>query len=101
MTPPDRLVSGSFVWMGSHCRQFQKMMKQIPDDMVRAKGVFKTGTGTYLFNWVMGHGQFEKITTRQNMTPLMNRIVFIGPPEAMAKMGKTDFGGTLQRGLAK
>jgi len=40
MTPPDRLVSGSFVWEGMHYRQFEDMIKRIPDGMVRAKGVF-------------------------------------------------------------
>jgi G3E family GTPase len=101
MTPPDRLMSGSLVWTGTRCKQFQEVMHQIPDDMVRAKGIFKTDTGTYLFNWVMGHGQFEKITVRQNMSPLMNRIVFIGPPEAMAKMESIDFGASMQTGLLK
>ena len=29
----------------------------------------------------------------------MNRIVFIGPPEAMEEMGKIDFKGMMQRDL--
>jgi len=100
MTPPDRLVSGSFVWKGTHEWQFEEMMKLIPDDMVRAKGVFKTSTGIYLFNWVMGRGQFEEIVQKERMTSLMNQIVFIGPPEVMEKMGRIDFGGTMQQVLS-
>lgn len=96
MTPPDRLVSGSFVWKGMHCRQFEEMIKLIPDDMVRAKGVFETSTGVYLFNWVMGRGQFEKIVQKERMTSLMNQIVFIGAPEVMEQMRRIDFGGTMQ-----
>jgi len=96
MTPPDRLVSSSFIWKGMHCRQFEEMIKLIPDDMVRAKGVFETSTGVYLFNWVMGRGQFEEIVQKERMTSLMNQIVFIGPPEVMEQMGKIDFGGTMQ-----
>ena len=96
MTPPDRLVSASFTWMGVHCDQFEKMMKLLPDGMVRAKGVFKTSTGVYLFNWVMGRGKFEKIALKKRMASLMNQIVFIGPPEVIEQMGKIDFGGVLQ-----
>jgi G3E family GTPase len=99
MTPPDRLVSGSFLWKGMHCSQFEDMMTLIPDGMVRAKGIFKTNTGCYLFNWVMGRGKFEKIMPKEKMTALMNRIVFIGPPEAMEEMGKIDFKGMIQRDL--
>jgi len=96
MTPPDRLVSGSFTWKGMDCSQFEEMMKLIPDGMVRAKGIFETCTGTYLFNWVMGRGQFEEIVQKERMTSLMNQIVFIGPPEVMEQMGRIDFGGMMQ-----
>jgi len=99
MTPPDRLVSGSFLWKGVHCSQFEEMMTLIPDGMVRAKGIFKTSTGTYLFNWVMGRGKFEKIMQKKTMAALMNRIVFIGAPEAMEEMGRIDFKGMMQRDL--
>ena len=101
MTPPDRLVSGSFVWKGMHCRQFEEMIKLIPADMVRAKGVFETSTGVYLFNWVMGRGQFKEIVQKERMTLLMNQIVFIGPPEVMEQMGRIDFSGTLQHTASK
>jgi G3E family GTPase len=96
MTPPDRLVSGSFTWKGMDCGQFEEMMKLIPNGMVRAKGIFETSTGIYLFNWVMGRGQFEEIVQKERMTSLMNQIVFIGPPEVMEQMGRIDFGGMMQ-----
>ncbi|RLC01665.1 MAG: hypothetical protein DRH90_15740 [Deltaproteobacteria bacterium] len=97
MTPPDRLVSGSFAWKGMDCSQFEEMMKLIPDGMVRAKGVFETCTGIYLFNWVMGRGQFEEIARKESMASLMNQIVFIGPPEAMEELGRIDFKGKMLR----
>ena len=99
MTPPDRLVSGSFLWKGMHCSQFEEMMTLIPDGVVRAKGLFETGTGSYLFNWVMGRGKFEKVIQKEKMASLMNRIVFIGPPEAMEALGKIDFRGLMQKDL--
>lgn len=99
MTPPDRLVSGSFIWKGEDCGQFKEMMTLIPDGMVRAKGLFETSTGSYLFNWVMGRGNLEKIMHKKKMTSRMNRIVFIGPPEAMEALGKIDFSGVLQKDL--
>jgi G3E family GTPase len=99
LTPPDRLVSGSFVWKGRHCSQFEEMMKLIPDGMVRAKGFFITSTGSYLFNWVMGRGKFEKIMHKENMATLINQIVFIGPPEVMEEMGRIDFKGMLKKEL--
>jgi G3E family GTPase len=91
MTPPDRLVSGSFTWKGMDCGQFEEMMKLIPNGMVRAKGIFETCTGTYLFNWVMGRGKYEKIAQKESMASLMNQIVFIGPPEVMEELGRIDF----------
>jgi G3E family GTPase len=96
MTPPDRLVSGSYVWKGTQDWQFEEMIKRIPDGMVRAKGIFETSTGVYLFNWVMGRGQFEEVVRKERMTSLMNQIVFIGPPEVMQQMGRIGFGGTMQ-----
>ena len=87
MTPPDRLVSGTFLWKGSHPDQFEEMMKRIPAGMVRAKGIFETDTGPCLFNWVMGRGRVEKIDPKKRMAPIMNRIVFIGQPEAMEALG--------------
>jgi G3E family GTPase len=100
MTPPDRLVSGSFTWKGMDCGQFEEMMKLIPNGMVRAKGIFETSTGIYLFNWVMGRGQFEEIVQKERMASLMNQIVFIGPPEVMEQMGRIDFGGMMQHVLS-
>ncbi len=97
MIPPDRLVSVSFLWKGMHCSQFEEMMALIPAGMVRAKGLFETRTGAYLFNWVMGRGKFETIAPKEKMTSRMNRIVFIGPPEVAAALGRIDFKGVLQR----
>jgi G3E family GTPase len=96
-TPPDRLLSVTYTWLGRNRGRFEEMIKRLPGGITRAKGVFKIGTETYLFNWVMGQGRFEKITQRKSMIPLMNRIVFIGPPEAIAEMDTPDFEGMLRR----
>jgi G3E family GTPase len=96
MTPPDRLLSVTYTWLGKNRSQFEEMVKRIPAGAVRAKGVFNIGGGTYVFNWVMGRGHFDKIAQRENMTPLMNQIVFIGSPEAVEEMEQVDFGGVLQ-----
>ena len=99
ITPPDRLVSSSLRWKGTHCKQFEKMMTLIPSGMVRAKGVFETPSGCYLFNWVMGRGRIEKIISKASMTSLMNQIVFIGSPEVMEELGRIDFNGLMQRNV--
>ncbi len=95
ITPPDRLLSVTYTWQGRDRRRFEEIIERIPGGTVRAKGVFKTSAGTYLFNWVMGRGHIEKITRRENMTSLMNQIVFIGPPEAIEQMERIDFNGVL------
>ena len=95
MTPPDRLLSASYTWAVGDHDQLKQIIKMIPDGMVRAKGIFKTGSGTYLLNYVMGRGQIEKIVEKESMNALMNQVVFIGPPEVIEKMSGIDFGGTM------
>jgi G3E family GTPase len=99
MTPPDRLASSTFLWKGTHCSQFKEMMTLIPDGMVRAKGLFETSAGAHLFNWVMGRGKVESVMRKEKMTSRMNRIVFIGTPEAMEAWAKIDFKGVMQKDL--
>jgi len=95
LTPPDRLLSVSLTWGGKGRGQFEDMIKMLPAGIVRAKGIFSTNSGTYLFNSVMGRGEIEKIVPKESMTTLMNKVVFIGPPEVIEKMNRIDFGGAL------
>ena len=95
MTPPDRLLSVSFTWAGRDRGQFEEMIEMLPDGIIRAKGIFRTSSTTHLFNYVMGRGQIEKLVQKESMAALINQIVFIGPPEVIERMRRTDFGGTL------
>jgi len=49
----------------------------------------------FTFNSVMGRGQVEKIVQKESMTTLMNKVVFIAPPEVIETMNRIDFGGAL------
>ncbi len=86
MTPPDRLVSATYTWDGGDRDKFEKMTHQIPDKIVRAKGVIKIGYETYLFNCVMGQCRMERIVQNKRMTVLINKVVFIGTPEAIEQL---------------
>lgn len=97
MTPPDRLLSVSFSWQGKVRGEFEEMIKMLPDGIVRAKGIFGTHSGTYLFNLVMGSGQINKIARKKSMSALMNKVVFIGPPEVIEKINGIDWAGAMLR----
>ena len=97
MTPPDRLLSVSYTWSGGDRDQLGRMIKMIPDGIVRAKGIFATGSETILFNYVMGHGHIEKIVHKESMNALMNQVVFIGPPEAIENINRIDFGAMMKK----
>jgi G3E family GTPase len=96
MTPPDRLLSVSYTWQGDGVSQFEAAVASIPDGMVRAKGVFQLGGEAYLFSYVLGRHEIEKLAPRKNLSAHINQIVFIGPPEAIDALGHVDFGGRLQ-----
>ncbi len=91
MTPPDRLLSVSRAWQGRGRRQFEATVKAIPGGIVRAKGFLQMDGGVYLFNYVMGRSNLEKVVERKKMTACINRIVFIGPPEAIDNLNRVDF----------
>ena len=91
MTPPDRLLSASFSWLGNSREEFEDMLEMLPEGIVRAKGIFNTVSGTCLFNQVMGKGQIEEIAYKKSMRALMDKVVFIGPPEVITKLDMIDF----------
>ena len=96
MTPPDRLLSVSYTWQGDQISQFEVAVESIPDGVVRAKGVFQLGRETYLFNYVLGRHEIEKLAPKKKLSAHINQIVFIGPPEAIDALGQVDFRGRLQ-----
>ncbi len=95
MTPPDRLLSKTFIWAGKDLRQLEKMITMIPAGVTRAKGVVNAGGEVFLLNCVMGQSRIEKIDPRDSMAALMNKVVFIGPPEIIEDVSRMDFNGTL------
>ncbi|OGR22551.1 MAG: hypothetical protein A2277_01780 [Desulfobacterales bacterium RIFOXYA12_FULL_46_15] len=86
--PPDRLLSAIFSWGGKDIEAFKKIMPQLPKQMVRAKGFLTQNNTVFLFNLVMGQKNIEAYTSKKDLRPLLNRIVFIGPPEAIHQMDK-------------
>ncbi|MBU2646999.1 hypothetical protein KKI24_19985 [bacterium] len=91
MTPPDLLMSSILEWSARNVEELKKMTAKIPTGITRAKGVFRTGEDLYLFNWVMGKKTLTKISQKPGMVPLINRVVFIGSPEAMSQLERVDF----------
>ena len=95
ITPPDRLLSFSRTWVGDRLDRFKESVERIPDGIVRAKGIVAANNATYLFNYVMGDSQIEKISPKKNMAALINKIVFIGSPEAIEAINRINFGDPL------
>ena len=90
-TPPDRLLSLSLTWPGDRLDRFKAAVELIPDGIVRAKGIVAANSETYLFNYVMGDSQIDKIHPNKNMAGLINRIVLIGSPEAIEAVKRVRF----------
>ena len=95
-TPPDRLLSLSLTWTGDGLDRFKAAVELMPEGIVRAKGIVAANNDTYLFNYVMGRSQIEKISPKEKMAALINRIVFIGSPEAIEAVKRVRFEGGLQ-----
>ncbi|HIH34650.1 MAG TPA: GTP-binding protein [Nanoarchaeota archaeon] len=53
--------------------KFESFLQDLPREVYRAKGFVLFDDGTYLFNYVGGRHDFEKLTTKHD-----NEIVFIG-----------------------
>lgn len=90
MTPPDRLLAGSYTWRGAHLEQFEALLEKIPKNIVRAKGFPVLDGEVFLFNWVMGVGKIEKLDPNARIRSATNQIAFIGSPEVMESLGSAD-----------
>jgi G3E family GTPase len=83
LMPPDRLVSAVYEWRGAAFEPFQGVMNLLPAGLVRGKGFIAARGETRLFNLVMGKPELTPASLPEGRAALLNRIVFIGPPEAM------------------
>lgn len=87
-TPPDRLLSAIYSWGGNNIDSFKKILPALPKQLVRAKGFLTQNDTIYLFNLVMGQRNIEVYTPKKDIRPLLNHVVFIGPPEAIDQLDK-------------
>ena len=83
MTPPDRLLSAIYVWQGSDQQSLEKMIGNLPQGIARAKGFLQLGSDKYLFSRVVATTDITRIDTFDIPADMLNRIVFIGSPEAL------------------
>ena len=86
MTPPDRLLSAIYVWRGDDQRALEKMIDNLPKGIVRAKGFLQLGTAKYLFSRVVATTDIIRIDSADIPVDIINRIVFIGSPEALEEI---------------
>lgn len=84
LNPPDPMISAVYDWTGSAPNTLPELVSQLPPKLLRAKGFLRHSGRTYLFNWVPGHWQVEPIEKKPR--DLYNRIVFVGPPEALVQL---------------
>ncbi len=87
-TPPDRLLSAVYNWDGNSIESFKKILPVLPKQLVRAKGFLSQNDTIFLFNLVMGQRNIEVYTPKKDIRPLLNRVVFIGTPEAIEQLYK-------------
>ncbi len=86
MMPPDQLLSRTLDWSAKDVDALETMVSRIPAGIARAKGIVQAGGDIYLFNCVMGKTKLEKIDQKKGMGALLNKVVFIGTPEAMQQL---------------
>ena len=66
---------------------FKALVNRLPKALVRSKGfISEDGSATYLFSWVMGRWTLEEAPLPPDRIHLLNRVVFIGPPEVMPQL---------------
>lgn len=100
-TPPDRLLSAVYSWEGKEIEAFKKILPMLPRKLVRAKGFLTQDDTVFLFHLVMGQRNIEEYTSKKDLGPLLNQVVFIGPPEAIDQLDKLslDFPELVQKSV--
>lgn len=76
MAPPDRLVSVSIFWEGEP-EKFKEILKELPDDIVRAKGFFQDADKKWLIFDIVGHVEPVYSIPDENFSVRRNLAVFI------------------------
>ncbi|MCP4687736.1 MAG: hypothetical protein GY859_06780, partial [Desulfobacterales bacterium] len=83
LTPPDMLVSAACQWTGDNLEEVRAMAANIPERVVRAKGLVEEKGVLNLFNYVMGDWTVEVSDVPEERIQGKNVVVFIGPPDTM------------------
>lgn len=99
--PPDHLLSTVYSWEGNNIESLKKILPDLPKQLVRAKGFLAQNDTIFLFNLVMGQKNIKEYTPKKNIRSLLNRIVFIGPHEAIEQLNKLsqDFPGLIKKSI--
>ncbi len=84
LAPPDPLVSEVFVWNGSGTVDFSGMAADIPECVLRCKGIVRLGPALRLFNYTLGRVNLDDLPHPVAKDDLVNRIVAIYPHRAAA-----------------
>ena len=92
---PDRLLSAVCIWLGRSAEEFDRAVELLPEGVVRAKGFVEVDGTIRLFSYVMGRWALEKARLPSAKAHLVNRVVVIGPPEAVEALPSE--GGLLQK----
>lgn len=86
ITPPDQLMSASYVWSGTDLNEVREMAGLLPRAMVRSKGFVGANNEWYIFSYVMGTWTLKKTPIAENRIKNKNTLVFIGSSEAIAEL---------------
>ena len=86
ITPPDRLLSAVYLWKGGGMDDFRTLLDQLPEKIIRAKGFLEGDGETWLFSLVMGQRELGRAKLAPERQEILNRLVFIAPPETMEEM---------------
>lgn len=87
LTPPDILMSATFLWKGVRLSDIEGLAGQLPGEVIRAKGFLTAGNGVYLYSYVMGRFSIEKrdVALKDSHN---NVLVLIFDPDAAPRVDK-------------
>ncbi|MFZ5650461.1 MAG: CobW family GTP-binding protein [Bacillota bacterium] len=85
ITPPDILMSATFLWRGGDLSEIEELTRGLPREVVRAKGFLSAGYSTYLYSNVMGRFSLEKtaVLVKEGQR---NVLVLIFDPDALPRV---------------
>jgi G3E family GTPase len=86
ITPPDQLMSASYIWSGTDLDEVRDMAELLPQATVRSKGFIGTDNEWRLFSYVMGTWTIEPTHVPDRRIKNKNTLVFIGTPDAIAEL---------------